>query len=103
MERAMHNIGGADRPRLDGIDVRSLVGDENNLAAFRLAVDPLLDFEQMGAVSQVNVEQRTRLRLRTVNVVDINKRQVKNSAQLPADSPLFRRCVGKYAKLIHHG
>src|SRR5436190_7033453 len=99
----MHNVSCADRPRLDGLDMGSLVGDENNLAVFGFATDPLLEFEQMRAVSEIDVEQYTGLRLRGVNVIDIKKRQIKNAAELPTDSLTLRRCVAENAKLVHHG
>jgi hypothetical protein len=81
----------------------SFVGDENNLAVFRFAVDPFPKFEQVLAVSEIDVKQHTGLCLRGVNVFDIKKRQIKNAVELPADGFLRARRIAKNAKLVHHG
>ena len=101
IERPIHDVGGTERLGLDGLDTGRLVGDENNLAVFRLAAEPCLEFEQVRGVSEIDVEQQTGLRLRGVNVVDIEKRQIENAAELPAERLSLHHCVAEDAELVH--
>src|SRR5436190_5992719 len=99
----MHDVGCAERVRLDSLGVGDLVGDENDLAVFRLTVEPSFKFEQVRAISEIDVEQQTWLRFSSVNVIEIEKRQFKNAAELLADGLPLHCCVAENAKLVHHG
>lgn len=102
IQRAVHQVGCAQRLRLHGLDMRSLVGDENDLAVLRFYTEPLFEFEQARAVSEIDVEQQIRLQGDRVDVVEIEKRQLKNIAELPADGfPLALR-VGENSKFVEH-